>query len=52
MGQIALKRNWKVSRGLLCYPFLYYLTFWLRDSTRNTKSLLEHAVTTYSKTLE
>ena len=52
MGQIALKRNWKVSKGLLCYPFLYYLTSWIKDSCKDTRVLLDDAVTCYCKILE
>ena len=38
--KINLKRNWKYSRGVLCYPFLYYISCWMKEEQREQKQLI------------
>ena len=52
MVKVSLKRNWKYSRGLLCYPFLYFASCWMKEEQRDTKQLVEISLNWYFKGLE
>jgi hypothetical protein len=52
LAEMSLKRNWKISQGLLCYPFLYLLNIWLSDDQRDPRQLLENSLMSYCKSLE
>ena len=32
--KVSLKRNWKISQNMLSYPFLYFVSYWVRDEGR------------------
>lgn len=51
LGEICLKRNWKISKGIMCYPFLYLLNLWIGDEL-DPRQLLETALLNYSKGIE
>lgn len=52
LSEMSLKKNWKISKGLLCYPFLYLLNAWISDEQRDPRLLLEASLLSYSKSLE
>ena len=51
LGEICLKRNWKISKGIMCYPFLYLLDLWIGEEL-DPRQLLETALLNYSKAIE